>query len=135
MIVKTLTFQTSASKQIIDITEKVQNLVNQSSEKEGLCLVFVQHTTCSVMLGEYEAGLDEDFINMFEQLKPKGPFQHAHEPDHAPSHLFSSMVGEQVVIPIQGGQLAFGTWQKIMLVEFDGPRFRNVIVQIINSNR
>ena len=133
-MIKKLTFQTSTGKQIIDITSKVADLVNQSSAKEGLCLVFGQHTTCSVMLGEYETGLDEDFLNMFEQLKPKGPFQHAHEPDHAPSHLFSSMVGEQVVIPIQDGQLTFGTWQKIMLVEFNGPRTRDVIVQIINGS-
>src|SRR3972149_5990207 len=133
-MIKQLTFQTLASKQIIDITEKVQSLVNQSSAKEGLCLVLVQHTTCSVMLGEYETGLDEDFINMFEQIKPKGPFQHAHEPDHAPSHLFSSMVGEQVTLPVKNGSLILGTWQRIMLVEFDGPRSRSIVVQTIKSS-
>ena len=125
----TLAIETKKSKEVIDITNRVSALIEKMDE--GICLVFVQHTTCSVMLGEYEPGLDKDFINMFEQLKPKGPFIHAHNPDHAPSHLFSSMVGEQVSVPIKKGSLMLGTWQKIMLVEFDGPRRRNIIVQTL----
>src|SRR3989344_2903935 len=117
---KTLTIQTTKSKELIDITDKVAEQVDALNE--GICLVFAQHSTCSVMLGEYEGGLDEDFVNMFGQLKPKGPFKHAHNPDHAPAHLFSSMVGEQVTLPIRNGDLLLGTWQRIMLVEFDGPR-------------
>src|SRR3990170_2351046 len=128
---KTLTFQTKNSKEIIDITDKVAEQLDALNE--GICLVFAQHTTCSVMLGEYEGGLDEDFVNMFGQLKPKGPFKHAHNPDHAPAHLFSSMVGEQVTLPVENGDLLLGTWQRIMLVEFDGPRTRNVVVQTIKS--
>ena len=128
---KTVTIQTTESKEVIDITEEVEKQVGEV--KEGICLVFAQHTTCSVMLGEYEGGLDVDFINMFSQLKPKGPFKHAHNPDHAPAHLFSSMVGEQVTLPVENGDLLLGTWQRIMLVEFDGPRARNVVVQTIKS--
>jgi len=128
---KTLTIQTTKSKELIDITDKVAEQVDALNE--GICLVFAQHTTCSVMLGEYEGGLDEDFVNMFGQLKPKGPFKHAHNPDHAPAHLFSSMVGEQVTLPVENGDLLLGTWQRIMLVEFDGPRARNVVVQTIKS--
>ena len=128
---KTLTIQTTKSKELIDITDKVAEQVDALNE--GICLVFAQHTTCSVMLGEYEGGLDEDFVNMFGQLKPKGPFKHAHNPDHAPAHLFSSMVGEQVTLPVRNSDLLLGTWQRIMLVEFDGPRTRNVVVQTIKS--
>ena len=128
---KTLSIETKDSKEVIDITAKVSALVEKVDE--GICLIFGLHTTCSVMLGEYETGLDEDFINMFEQLKPKGPFMHAHNPDHAPSHLFSSMVGEQVSVPIKNGSLVLGTWQKIMLVEFDGPRSRKVVVQTLSD--
>ncbi len=129
---KSFTVQTTNSKEVIDITDKVGEVLENTHE--GICLVFGQHTTCSVMLGEYEPGLDEDFINMFRQLSPKGPFKHAHNPDHAPSHLFSSMVGEQVVVPIKDEQLNLGTWQKIMLVEFDGPRERKIIVQVLKTN-
>lgn len=128
---KTFTINTTDSKEVIDITEKVSEQIEKISE--GICFVFALHTTCSLMLGEYEGGLDTDFINMFEQLKPKGPFHHAHDPDHAPSHLFSSMVGEQLSIPIKNSQLVLGTWQRIMLVEFDGPRSRSIIVQTIES--
>ena len=127
----TLAIETKKSKEVINITNRVSALIEKMDE--GICLVFVQHTTCSVMLGEYEPGLDEDFLNMFEQLKPKGPFIHAHNPDHAPSHLFSSMVGEQISVPIKKGSLMLGTWQKIMLVEFDGPRSRNIIVQTLKE--
>ncbi|MCH8821168.1 YjbQ family protein [Patescibacteria group bacterium] len=128
---KTLTIETKESKEVINITDKVSNLIERVDE--GICLIFGLHTTCSVMLGEYEPGLDEDFLNMFEQLKPKGPFIHAHNPDHAPSHLFSSMVGEQVSIPIKKGSLVLGTWQRVMLVEFDGPRSRNIVIQTFKS--
>ncbi len=128
---KTLSIETKDSKEVIDITAKVSALVEKVDE--GICLIFGLHTTCSVMLGEYEPGLDRDFLNMFEQLKPKGPFMHAHNPDHAPSHLFSSMVGEQVSVPIKNGSLVLGTWQKIMLVEFDGPRSRKVVVQTLSD--
>ena len=128
---KTFAVETKTSKEVIDITHEVEEQLNQISE--GICLVFAQHTTCSVMLGEYEGGLDEDFINMFGQLKPKGPFKHAHNPDHAPAHLFSSMVGEQVTLPIRNGDLLLGTWQRIMLVEFDGPRERTIVVQALKS--
>ena len=123
---------TKHKKEVIDITDKVQSAIKNIDE--GICLVFGLHTTSSVMLGEFEPGLDDDFINMFEQMKPKGPFKHAHEPDHAPSHLFSSMVGEQVTLPIANGALVLGNWQKILLVEFDGPRSRNIVVQTIKSN-
>ena len=129
---RSFTVETKDSKQVLDITGEVQKLIGSVSE--GICLVFGLHTTCSIMLGEYEPGLDKDFISMFEQLKPKGPFQHAHEPDHAPSHLFSSMVGEQVTLPVKNGSLVLGTWQRIMLVEFDGPRSRSIVVQTIKSS-
>lgn len=132
-MIETLNYPTKKGKEIKDITGDVDKIVRKSKVKEGFCLVFLPHTTCSVMLGEYEPGLDEDFLNMFEQLKPKGPFNHAHNPDHAPSHLFSSITGEQVAVPIRNSQITLGTWQRIMLVEFDGPRNRNLLVQVISS--
>lgn len=128
----TFNIDTKNKKEVIDITDRVRDAIK--SVDEGICLIFGLHTTSSVMLGEYEPGLDEDFIDMFNKLQPKGPFKHAHEPDHAPSHLFSSMVGEQVTIPIANGSLVLGTWQRVMLVEFDGPRSRNIVVQTIKSN-
>lgn len=116
----------------MDITDEV--IAQVDKVKEGICLVFGLHTTSSIMLGEFENGLDVDFVNMFNQLTPKGPFKHAHDPDHSPSHLFSSMVGEQVSIPIKDGALVLGTWQRIMLVEFDGPRSRNVVVLTVGAS-
>ena len=128
---ETISISTKKKQEVLNITNEVEKAVNNSGVINGACLIFGQHTTCSVMLGEYEPGLDDDFLNMFEQLKPKGPFKHAHEPDHAPSHLFSSMVGEQVSVPISDGKLALGTWQKVMLVEFNGPRERTLIIHIL----
>ena len=128
---KEISVNTTKKKEILDITERIQKVINGAAE--GICLVFALHTTAGLMLGEYEGGLDADFINMFGQLSPKGPFLHAHNPNHAPSHLFSSLVGEQIVVPVSGGNLVLGTWQRIMLVEFDGPRDRRIIVQTIKN--
>lgn len=129
----TIGVETAEKKQVIDITDEISAKLDGSKVKEGVCLVFALHTTCSVMLGEYETGLDTDFINMFKELQPKGPFHHAHEPDHAPSHLFSSLIGEQVLVPIKNGGLLLGTWQKVMLVEFDGPRHREIVIQTLKA--
>jgi secondary thiamine-phosphate synthase enzyme len=128
---KTITVETKKSREVIDITDEIIPQVEKV--KEGICIVFGLHTTSSIMLGEFENGLDEDFVNMFNQLTPKGPFKHAHDPDHSPSHLFSSMVGEQVSLPVKDGTLVLGTWQRIMFVEFDGPRSRNVVVQTVGT--
>jgi secondary thiamine-phosphate synthase enzyme len=115
----------------MDITERVQELVDKTEVKEGLCSVFVAHTTAGLTTGEAIEGTDEDLMETLERIIPKISFRHAHDPSHAPDHMISSIVGASLSIPVFRGHLVLGTWQRILLVECNGPRKREVVVTIL----
>src|SRR5262245_31470569 len=127
----TLTISTTQPKQVLDITERVQQRVSQSGIDSGLCNVFVTHTTAAIATGEAIEGTDEDLMEVLERMIPQIKFRHAHDPSHAPDHMISSIVGPGVTIPFAGGKLRLGTWQSVLLVECNGPRKRQVVVTIV----
>lgn len=110
-------------RQIIDITDEVGRRLPDGS---GLASVFIAHTTASITTADLDPGTDEDLLDALHGMLPKQQWCHPHDPAHAPSHLLSSIVGPGVVIPYSSGDLRLGTWQRIILVEFDGPRTRTV---------
>lgn len=122
------TVRTTKDREVIDITAKVERVVSESGVKEGSCLVFVPHATAAVILNEYEPNLEEDFLAFFEKAFPKWNWAHNKIDDNAEAHLASAMLGQGKTMPISGGRLVRGTWQNILLCEFDGPRERKVIV-------
>src|SRR5215467_15944173 len=101
----TITIKTRREKQVIDITDSVGRVVAQMGKKEGLCNVFVCHTTAGITTGESIEGTDEDLMETLEKIIPNVRFRHAHDPAHAPDHMISSIVGASVSIPICGGRL------------------------------
>ena len=101
--------------------------------QEGLCCVFVTHTTASVTTGEIGEGTERDFLQVMEEMIPRIQFRHAHDPSHAWSHMASSILGPSLTIPVTAGKLVLGTWQSVMLVELDGPREREVNVTLVPS--
>lgn len=127
----TLVFSTRRDKQVLDITEKVQQFVSECGVSGGLCNVFVTHTTAGLTTGESSEGTDEDLMEVLERIIPKIKFRHEHDPSHAPDHMISSIVGASVTIPIDGGKLQLGTWQGVLLVECNGPRKRTVVVTVL----
>lgn len=128
-----LQVSTSELKQIVDLTDQVQELIRRAKLKEGLCTVFVTHTTAAVTTGEIGEGTEQDFLQIVEQMIPRIQFRHGHDPSHAWSHMASSIVGPSLTIPVSAGKLVLGTWQSVMLVELDGPRERNVYVTLLPS--
>jgi secondary thiamine-phosphate synthase enzyme len=131
----TLTISTNRDKQVLDITERVQQCVSRAEVRDGLCNVFVSHTTAGITTGESIEGTDEDLMEVLERIIPHIKFRHQHDPSHAPDHMISSIVGASVTVPIKGGKLQLGTWQGILLVECNGPRQRSVAVTIIADSR
>lgn len=123
------TVQTSERYELVDITEEVEKIVSDSGVKEGICLVFVPHSTAGVLLSENERGLKRDFHNFFEKLVEGFDFEHNRIDDNADSHLLSAIVGQGKSIIVKDGKLVRGTWQQIFLAEFDGPRTRRVLVK------
>lgn len=127
----TLRITTRRRRQVLDITDDVQGFLEKTGISEGLCNVFVSHTTAGITTGEAIEGTDEDLMETLERIIPKIDFRHAHDPSHAPDHMISSIVGPSVTLPIAGGRLAMGTWQRVLLVECNGPRRREVAVTLV----
>ena len=125
-----ITIRTARDKQVLDITEQVERLIAQSGIEDGLCNIFVLHTTAAVTTGEAIEGTDEDLMETLERMIPRISFRHGHDPSHAPDHMISSIVGASLTVPVRKGRLLLGTWQRVLLVECNGPRARDVIVTV-----
>ena len=123
-----LLISTDHNKQVVDITGEVQASVEPNARA---VVVFVAHTTCAVTTADLDPGTDEDLLDAVWGMIPKLNFRHPHNPAHAPAHLASSIIGPSVTVPVENGKLVLGTWQRIVLVELDGPRERRVIVASI----
>jgi len=130
-MLKELIFSTKERYQLIDITREIEEIVEESRIIEGLVLVFVPHSTAGIVLTENEEGLKRDWLKIFEKLTSGIDFAHNKIDDNADSHILSGLIGQGRVLPIKGGKMIRGTWQEIFLAEFDGPRRRRVIVEII----
>jgi len=126
-----LHIRTTAVKEIVDLTDRLETVIRKANLQEGLCSLFVTHTTAALTTGEIGEGTDDDLLVVVEEMIPRIRFQHAHNPAHAWSHMASSLLGPSLTVPVSAGQLVLGTWQSVMLVELDGPRERTVHVTLI----
>ena len=139
MEIKTLSFrvQTRGSNDIIDITDEVQSLINQSEFVEGSALVFVGGSTAGITTIEYEPGLVKDYPEFFERLVPSKHRYHHDDTWHdgnGYAHIRASLQGASFTVPFVNKKLLLGTWQQIILLDFDNKsRSRNVVVQIIGK--
>ena len=116
----------------IDITGQVRKIVASGNVKNGLCQIFVPHTTAGVTINE---NADPDVVtDMLAALGKMVPDLHyRHSEGNSPAHVKSSLVGCSITVPISEGRLCLGTWQGIYFCEFDGPRTRKVWVQLVGS--
>ncbi len=128
-----LKVKTERLKQVVDLTDRLNGLLAEHVMAEGLCCVFVTHTTACLTTGEVGEGTEKDLLDIVEQMIPKIAFRHGHDPSHAWSHMASSILGPSLTIPVRDGALMLGTWQSVLLIELDGPRERDVHVTLIRS--
>ncbi len=126
-----LTVRTERRTELVDITGRVREAV-EGLEGASALLVYVPHTTAGVTINEgADPAVALDLAAAAEQIVDDGwDWQHVEDPDgpNAPSHVRASLVGFQVLVPLDGGRLALGTWQAIFFCEFDGPRERTVLL-------
>lgn len=134
VITRKLTFKTKGSPHLLNITEEIKDLLVQSRTKEGSLVVFVVGSTAAITTFEFEPGLVKDVEELYERIIPQGRAYHHDQTwgdANGYSHLRASLTGPSLVIPFAEGNLLLGTWQQIVLAEFDNrPRQRQVIVQI-----
>ncbi|MGB2762033.1 MAG: secondary thiamine-phosphate synthase enzyme YjbQ [Minisyncoccales bacterium] len=128
---KEFSISTENRYQLVDITEKVEEIVKEGGAKEGLVFVFVPHSTAGIILTENEEGLKKDWISVLKKLVSGFDFLHNRIDDNADSHILSGLIGQGKILPLKNKEVIRGTWQQIFLVEFDGPRTRKIIVKII----
>src|SRR4051812_31667528 len=126
-----ITITTQKKKEIVDITDTINSELAKLSAGSGICALFVKHTTACLTTADLDPGTDQDMLDAFEALMPKLPYRHPHNPAHAVDHILSSLIGPSVTIPIQNGKLDLGTWQRVVLIELDGPRERSVVLTIV----
>lgn len=128
-----LRISTGSLKEVVDLTDRIESLIRHAKVQEGLCSLFITHTTAALTTGEIGEGTEKDLLQVVEQMIPPIRFRHAHDPSHAWSHMASSILGPSLSIPISAGKLVLGTWQSVMLVELDGPRERTIHVTLLGS--
>ena len=125
--------RTSRHSEIIDITYKVEETVEKSGIKDGICVVYVPHTTAAVTINENaDPSVKTDILNYLNRIVPWNG-NYTHMEGNAAAHIKASVIGSDRTIIIRNGHLALGTWQGIYFCEFDGPRSRRVFVEIIGK--
>ncbi len=135
IITKKLEFNTRGAGDLINITAQVSQLLDKSGVTEGSLVLFVVGSTAAITSFEYESGMLKDMQDLYEKLIPSN--RHYHHDDtwgdaNGFSHLRAALQGPSLVIPFEGGKLSLGTWQQLVLAEFDThPRRREIVVQLI----
>ena len=128
----TLKIQSNRREEMIEITAEVEKLLRASDQKDGVCILFTQHTTCGLTINENaDPDVKSDMLLFLKNLIPQyyEGFRHAEE--NSDAHIKTTLTGASVTVPFENGKLLLGRWQGIYLCEFDGARERKVLMKII----
>jgi len=125
--------RTTRHSEIVDITGQVEKIVEKSGVRDGICIVYVPHTTAAVTINENaDPSVKMDILNYLNRIVPwNGNYTHLE--GNAAAHIKASVIGSDRTIIIRNGHLVLGTWQGIYFCEFDGPRSRRVFVEVIGK--
>ncbi len=133
-------FRTRRRTEILDITENVRRVVEESGVKNGLVNVWVPHATAALAVNEHDTDLWEDILASFEKLVPlKADYRHNAKYGWAPgeqnahAHILNCLIKPDVTIPLRNSSMQLGTWQSILFIEMDGSRTRTVQVQVMGE--
>jgi secondary thiamine-phosphate synthase enzyme len=132
---KYITFHTKKHRDYVHITPQVSAIVENSGVKEGMVLISAMHITAAVYVNDNESGLIRDIDQWLEKLAPfKATYRHHQTGENnGDSHLKSLLIHHEVMVPITGGKLDFGPWQRIFYAEFDGQRDKRVVVKVMGE--
>jgi len=128
-----LTFETKKRKEMVHITDQVEQAVRRSGVQDGFCFVSPMHITAAIYVNDFEDGLIDDIMNWLEGLAPVRPDYKHHRTgeDNADAHLKALLLHHETTLPITSGKLDLGTWQRVFYAEFDGQRRKRVIIKIL----
>ncbi len=118
---------------MLDITGEVAEIVANAGISSGLCTISVPHCTCAVYVNEPEEGLVHDTLALVDEIVSGQEWHHDRIDHNAGAHLGATLLGNSVQVPVEGGNMVLGTWQRIQLIELDGPRHRRVNVTLLGD--
>jgi secondary thiamine-phosphate synthase enzyme len=132
-MIQTFQVKTSTQTEFVDITRSVQEAVKKTGMEDGICIVFIPHTTAAVTINENaDPSVVHDIVMELNKMVPfKGTYRHLE--GNAPAHIKASLVGCSEIVFVEAGKLVLGTWQGIFFCEFDGPRDRKVHVKVTKT--
>jgi secondary thiamine-phosphate synthase enzyme len=123
--------RTQKTQEMVDITAQVTEVVREAGVRSGLCLVYVPHATAAVVINENaDPNVCQDILDALGRMVPEGAWRHDRVDNNAAAHIKATILGPSETVPVRDGSLQLGTWQSLMLVEFDGPRERTLIVEV-----
>ncbi len=129
-----LAIKTHKKREVIDITQKLEAVLwKQYEDKTGICQLSLLHTTAALTTADLDPGTDLDMLDAFELMVPKLDYRHEHNPEHVPDHILSAMIGTTVSLMVESGLLLLGTWQRVVLIELDGPRERELVMALAET--
>jgi secondary thiamine-phosphate synthase enzyme len=126
-----IAIKTRQKRQVIDLTDRINEVIRQQNVSDGLCHVFVLHTTAAISVADLDPGTDLDYLEALAALIPDLDYRHPHDPEHTPDHILAMLIGPSLSIPVEARQLVLGTWQRVILLEFDGPRERQLVLSFL----
>jgi len=129
-----LTIKTHRKREILDITNQVEGLLREHyAGSSGACHLVILHTTAALTTADLDPGTDADMLDAFDRIIPKLNYRHPHDPEHVPDHILSALIGTSITLLFENDSLILGTWQRVILVELDGPRQREVAIGFVST--
>ena len=126
-----ITLLSRKKKEVVDITDNVEDILREEKVKDGVCNLFVTHTTAALTVADLDPGTDQDLLDAYTEMVPKLKYRHPHDPSHVGDHILSALIGVSLNVPFKRGKLILGTWQRVVLIDLNGPRERSINVSIL----
>ena len=134
-MIQTFPVETSTQTELIDVTDSVREIVKKVGVEDGVCIVFIPHTTAAITINENaDPSVVQDILMELNKIVPFKD-QYRHMEGNSPAHIKASLVGGSQTVLIESGKLVLGTWQGIFFCEFDGPRNRKIYVKVISGDQ
>lgn len=122
--------KTHKRREVVDITDVIDERLASGSVVNGVCNLLVLHTTAALTTADLDPGTDLDLLDAYETMVPKLRYRHPHNPAHVGDHIMSALIGTSLSLPFERKKLLLGTWQRVILIELDGPREREIALSI-----
>jgi secondary thiamine-phosphate synthase enzyme len=126
-----LSVKTRKKREVLDITDLVEEQLGKNGSASGVCHLLILHTTAALTTADLDPGTDLDMLDAFEAMVPKLRYRHPHNPAHVPDHILSALIGTSLSLLFEKKKLLLGTWQRVVLIELDGPRERELALSIV----